>query len=190
MERADVIIIGAGMAGLTAAEQISAKGVSVIVLEARPRVGGRIHTIHRDAAGRPVIELGAEFIHGAKNQVWALLEKTALRTDEVPDRHWRIENGRLEERNQFWEELERIFSKIDERGKDMDFETFLQKHTRPSSEERNLARLYVEGFHAAHANRISVQAIAKSEAAAEGAEGTRQFRIAEGYSKVIEFLAA
>ena len=57
---ADVIIIGAGMAGLTAANALTTAGLRVIVLEARDRVGGRTFTA--DAAGVPV-DLGASWIH-------------------------------------------------------------------------------------------------------------------------------
>ena len=55
------IVIGAGMAGATAAHDLRAAGVRVTVLEARDRVGGRIHS--DDAWGVPV-ELGAAWIHG------------------------------------------------------------------------------------------------------------------------------
>ncbi|MBI5668295.1 MAG: FAD-dependent oxidoreductase [Chloroflexi bacterium] len=56
------LIIGAGMAGLAAARELHDAGETVIILEARERIGGRIHT-DRTFAGIPV-ELGAEFIHG------------------------------------------------------------------------------------------------------------------------------
>lgn len=40
----DVIVIGAGVAGLTAAQELTAKGLKVIVIEGRDRIGGRLHT--------------------------------------------------------------------------------------------------------------------------------------------------
>jgi renalase len=56
------LVIGAGMAGLSAARDLVDAGRNVIVLEARDRIGGRVYT-NRTIAGVPV-ELGAEFIHG------------------------------------------------------------------------------------------------------------------------------
>jgi len=62
-ERYDVIVIGAGMAGLTAARALEAKGASVLVLEARSRAGGRVHTAF-DLSDRPeygAIQVGADY---------------------------------------------------------------------------------------------------------------------------------
>ncbi|MEQ8194273.1 MAG: NAD(P)/FAD-dependent oxidoreductase [Rhodospirillales bacterium] len=58
----DVIVIGAGMAGITAARELTRSGLSVAVLEARERIGGRIMTLY-DFCDGPV-EAGAEFVHG------------------------------------------------------------------------------------------------------------------------------
>ena len=55
----DVIVIGAGFAGLAAATELADRGVDVLVLEARDRVGGRVWS---DRAGGAVIERGAEFV--------------------------------------------------------------------------------------------------------------------------------
>jgi monoamine oxidase len=59
----DVLVIGAGMAGVTAARETARASFSTTVVEGRSRIGGRVRTI-RDFCGEPV-EAGAEFIHGA-----------------------------------------------------------------------------------------------------------------------------
>lgn len=56
------LVIGAGTAGLTAARELKNAGQSVVVLEARGRIGGRVWT-NRTFASTPV-EFGGEFIHG------------------------------------------------------------------------------------------------------------------------------
>lgn len=61
MEHHDAIVVGAGVAGLTAARLLSREGRRVVVLEARDRVGGRVWTDRRD--GRAT-DLGASWIHG------------------------------------------------------------------------------------------------------------------------------
>ncbi|MBE0689330.1 MAG: FAD-dependent oxidoreductase, partial [Anaerolineae bacterium] len=77
----DVIIIGAGAAGLAAARLLQDAGYSVCVLEARDRIGGRIWTVN-DFADFP-IELGAEFIHGEHAATHALVSAAGLNTIEV-----------------------------------------------------------------------------------------------------------
>jgi len=64
----DVVVIGAGIAGVTAARALAEAGLQVTVIEARDRIGGRIHSI-RDFCERPV-EAGAEFIHGLRADTW------------------------------------------------------------------------------------------------------------------------
>jgi len=59
----DVIVIGAGMAGLAAAHELTRAGLQVAILEARDRIGGRVHTVRDPSLNYPV-ELGAEFVHG------------------------------------------------------------------------------------------------------------------------------
>jgi len=61
---ADVIVIGAGAAGLSAAAALGEAGLAVTVLEARERIGGRIFTL-RDPVCQAPVELGAEFVHGS-----------------------------------------------------------------------------------------------------------------------------
>ena len=76
-----VVVVGAGAAGLAAARLLMDDGCHVTVLEARNRIGGRVHTAF-DLAPYPV-ELGAEFIHGANVVTWDRLRQLNLTT--VPD---------------------------------------------------------------------------------------------------------
>src|SRR5437899_3282523 len=101
----DVVILGAGAAGLAAARKLAGNGVNVIVLEARPRIGGRMATFQSSTAGAP-IELGAEFIHGARNTLWGYLSAAGLKTKEVSDRHWLYSKGMLQEKQELWNQME------------------------------------------------------------------------------------
>jgi len=68
-----VLIIGGGIAGLAAASKLGEAGFSVVVLEARNRIGGRILTQH-DSSSDAAIEFGAEFIHGIAPEIWEPLQ--------------------------------------------------------------------------------------------------------------------
>jgi len=67
---ADVAVVGAGLAGLTAARVLVAAGVDVVVLEARGRVGGRTYT--RLAAGGTPLDLGGQWIGPTQDRIAAL----------------------------------------------------------------------------------------------------------------------
>ena len=73
---ADVCVVGAGFAGLTAARRLSQSGKSVVVLEARDRVGGRVWTWH-SAAGVPV-DMGATFVGPMHDRLHALTKADNL----------------------------------------------------------------------------------------------------------------
>ncbi|WP_105034456.1 flavin monoamine oxidase family protein [Cryobacterium aureum] len=80
MEQIDTIVVGAGVAGLTAARLLARAGRRVVVLEARDRVGGRVCT---DRADGLVTDLGASWIHGVTaNPVAAAAEAFGLPTVE------------------------------------------------------------------------------------------------------------
>ena len=90
------IVIGAGIAGLSAAYHLNAAGIEVLVLEGRDRVGGRVWT-NRDFADIPV-EFGAELIHGRADEVntWQWVQKLGLAThhwNKLDDSMIRLEDG-------------------------------------------------------------------------------------------------
>ncbi len=76
--RADVAIVGAGLAGLTAARALKRAGRSVIVLEARERVGGR--TWNHAIGGGDVVDLGAAFIGPTQDRIAALAKAMGVKT--------------------------------------------------------------------------------------------------------------
>ena len=79
---ADVMVIGAGMAGLAAARELGKQGLSVKVVEGRQRIGGRVHSI-RDFCDEPV-EGGAEFVHGTGAATWPDVRAAGLATRPCP----------------------------------------------------------------------------------------------------------
>ena len=74
--RADVAIVGAGFAGLTAARELERRGHSTIVLEARDRVGGRV--LNAEIGGGEVTERGGTFAGPTQDRVIALGEKLGV----------------------------------------------------------------------------------------------------------------
>src|SRR6476619_1124080 len=76
----DVAVIGAGIAGLTAAFRLRRAGKSVVVLEASERVGGAIQTVREQGF---TFELGPTFLSGASRQTAALAAAAGLETEIV-----------------------------------------------------------------------------------------------------------
>jgi monoamine oxidase len=73
---ADVVVIGAGLAGLTAARELVAAGLSVAVLEARDRVGGRL--LNHDLGDGQVTEIGGQFVGPTQDHILALAKDVGV----------------------------------------------------------------------------------------------------------------
>jgi monoamine oxidase len=178
----DVVIVGAGVAGLAAARELVASGVKVAILEARNRIGGRIQTLHIDSSLS--VELGAEFIHGESPQLLEVIHAAGLRLDEVPQDHRFIRSGIVQDRhkemNTVWQLLDKMHASPEH---DFSFRQFLDQHN-PDPETREWARAYVEGFNAADQNRIGVYALVRQQEAEEQINGEKSFRLPDGYDHV------
>jgi monoamine oxidase len=189
--RSEVIVVGAGVAGLAAARELRAAGLSVLLLEARDRIGGRVLTLRDERLPLP-IELGAEFIHGSAPETMEIVRDAKLTACDVTGQHWRADRGKLARVDDLWQRLDRVMRRLDpKRTPDRSFLDFLA--TRPGgrghARERALALEFVEGFHAADASRISERALAGGGSPGGDEEEQRLGRVLDGYDRVTEWLA-
>jgi monoamine oxidase len=186
----EVVVIGAGVAGLACAQALCEAGLRVTILEARSRVGGRIWTVHPSLTDAPV-ELGAEFIHGLPREVWQIVERAGLETHELTGNRWRLEQARLVPMNGSWDLIDAIFSRIDESATDESFQDFLEHACGDLSQHTRVeAAAYVEGFHACDASRISAHALARWCRSDREIQGHRGFRFPNGYEGLVRALVA
>jgi len=186
----DVIILGAGAAGLSAAVDLVQTGLKVTILEARDRIGGRIFTKHDPVCNAPV-ELGAEFIHGRPPAIWKLLRKHHIRARELKGEQWCVQEGEVCKCDLF-SKVDKILEKLDGHGPDQSFLEFLERCCPNSANDPKLqdakawARRYVTGFHAADPVLISVHSLVQGLLADEKIDGDRPFRMKGGYQALIE----
>jgi len=192
-EGVDVVVVGAGVAGLAAAQRLTEAGATSAVLEARSRIGGRVHTIRDDRTPIP-IELGAEFVHGSAPELVQIARQQNLVVCDIHGDRWSAERGTLKpmDDDDFWSQLERVMGGLDpNRTPDRSLQEFLDGKPGGASlaRERKIVGEYVEGFHAADLSRVSERALADG-GAPEDEEGERQARILDGYDRVPLALAA
>ncbi len=183
----DVAIVGGGVAGLAAARDLSRGGLRCVLLEARPRLGGRVST-ENDATWPVPIELGAEFLHGPAPATRAVAHEAGLPVVALPDRHaWAGPGGRRGMRG-LWSELLPVLRRVPQRGRDQSFGAFLARQRGLSRRERTLARTFVEGYDAAPLADVSAQSLAVD--AGETPDAERQYRLRDGQTCLVDALRA
>lgn len=185
----DVIVVGAGAAGLAAAAHLSRNGKSVCILEARERIGGRILTARPRGSVVP-LELGAEFIHGESPAVFEQLRLAGdVAVDAVQTRHRAPHPGRLKQSEDLVETMKQRLSGIPKPRADLPFGEFLEKHRRRLSPTvRSFATMLVEGFDAADPARASALEILKEWGGGSAADAPT-FRPQRGYGALMDSLA-
>ena len=191
--RVDVLVIGAGAAGLAAARDLSQAGLSAIVVEARERIGGRVWTVHDRNSPLP-IELGAEFVHGEAPETFVIIRAARLIVDELPDIHHRSGNGKLAPVRDFWGQVDEIRKDMAKKlkrktGGDLSVGQFLERANLPSG-QRGMFTNFVEGYHAAPVHKISARSIAAGDEETDDESSSKQFRIVGGYDDVLHWLRA
>jgi monoamine oxidase len=183
----DVLVLGAGIAGLAAARMLAQLGLRCVVLEARDRVGGRMHSLQTE---RGVVELGAEFVHGRDPVLWKLIDEAGAKTVERGGVMLREEEGELCEEDEGSDGGTDIDSldKLADLPEDVSFADWLATSDVPE-EQRGALRGYVEGFNAADAKRISARALGVQQRAEDAMEGGRVWHLPGGYSQLAVYVA-
>lgn len=187
MQQHAVIIAGAGASGLMAARILAEAGLQVTVLEARDRIGGRIHTV-RDLPFTPFADLGAEFIHGKLPETLALMKEAGLGYHTATGSMWQARNGQLQQDEHFiehWDVLEEKLAQLDE---NITVDAFLEKYLAGEqfASLRAAVKRYAEGYDTADTARAAMLAL-KEEWLHEEEETT--FRPDDGYAPLMQFLA-
>ena len=183
-----VLIIGAGAAGLLAARELAAAGQQVLVVEARERVGGRVHTLAPAGFGR-AIEAGAEFLHGAVPLTRALLAEANMACHTAEGQTYTVQAGQVQADNDFFEHLPLLLAKLAALTHDMPLADFLNQEFADDAHARlrTMATQFAEGYDAADAHRVSAWAL-REEWAQDEADASE--RPVGGYGPLLAWLAA
>ncbi len=185
----DVVIIGAGAAGMAAAARLSETGHSVLLLEARDRIGGRIWTRAEPQVAVP-IELGAEFLHGKATATAHWLSRTGKVPIGVPDSHFRLHDGVLQTADDSLQQIQLALRRHDANiTHEISLEALINNHlaNELSPAAREYALMLAEGFDAADPARASARAIADEWSG--NMLGAVQTRPADGYASLLTALS-
>jgi monoamine oxidase len=185
----DVVVIGAGAAGLAAADVLARAGKSVLILEARDRVGGRCWSL-RDPELPVPVELGAEFIHGRPRATFALLARAGMVAVDRTGDGWYSERGRLKPMGEIFSEIRKAMRGARPPARDVSFETYLETELGHLPVlARNFARRRVEGYEGADPARASARTMVEEWSGEDEATAASHYRPLGGYGPLLEWLA-
>jgi len=187
MANPDILIVGAGAAGLMAAFTLSKAGKKVIVLEARDRIGGRIHTLHDDLFFKHA-ELGAEFVHGNLPITMQLLHEAGIAYISGEGEMWQHRDGKLAKNSWNMPGWSKLMQKLKDLKKDISIGEFLDKNfgEEQYADLRQSVIRFISGYDTADPAKASAFAL-RDEWGNE--DDDAQYRIAGGYAALIEHLA-
>ncbi len=126
MKNTEIIVIGAGATGLMAAYELTKAGKRVIVLEARNRIGGRIHTLD-DTSFFKYAELGAEFVHGDLPVTLKVLKEAGIEIIPASGEMWNYRNGKFSKEYQQIDHWGLLMQKLSKLEQDTSIGVFLQQ---------------------------------------------------------------
>ena len=187
----DVVVIGAGAAGLVALRELDRGGVNVLAIEARNRIGGRVFTLHDPAAGLPV-ELGPEFIHGRPSEIFNELKSANLVAYDVSGEALDIDTatGRVRDDEGLSEAVDRLMDDLVKAGETEEDQPFSEwvASTAYSDAVKQRATSFVEGFNAARRDVIGIASLALDTRASHAIGADRNYRIFQGYDALLQHI--
>jgi len=180
----DVIIIGAGAAGLMAAYELSKAGKTVVILEARNRIGGRMHSVSFESLPQPV-EAGAEFIHGNLPFTIQLLKQAGINYVEAGGEIVEVRHKELEEMDDFVETDKAFKKKLQALETDMTVDDFLQAYFSDNKYAylRKSVIRFIQGYEAADTSRASILSMRNDLL---GNSNEEQYRVQGGYKHLYD----
>jgi len=178
---ADVLIVGAGAAGLMAARTLARDGRRVVLLEARERCFGRVLPRAVATFGYPA-EAGAEYVHGAAPLTRALAAEAGLALRPLTGRRWSVQDGRWVPRDNAPHQ-EQFMAAMESLTEDMPVADFLPRFAGPEYEAlRQLIVREVEGYNNAELGRFSTFALREQW---RDPNSERQERVEGGYAALL-----
>ena len=179
----DVVVVGAGMAGMTAARALADAKKRVLVLEAGARVGGRVWTVPGILGALPS-ELGAEFVHGRPEPTLRLAREAGVELVPLFDRHVSKEGTVFRQLPDPWQTFAKELERVQPQDDDSSARAFLEQNVLDARLRERIRQL-VEGFEAAPLSEVSVRSLA-NDAQSLSADHS-QFRIPGGYGTLVDF---
>jgi monoamine oxidase len=147
------------------------------------------------------IELGADFVHGRPDETFALAAESGVRLYEQIGRAWDVderddavqpEDDEVADDADDDGDIGAIFATINDwQGEDCSLQTLLDTRfagKRWAAAREHISR-YVEGFDAAEVGRVSVAWLRQTELASDAVDGDRQFRVLDGYDRILAWLS-
>jgi monoamine oxidase len=179
-----VIVIGGGASGLMAAYELSKHKISVTVLEAKSRLGGRILTITEPFS--QAVELGAEFIHGDLPHTLSLCDEAGAVYHKITGKMYTLEKGNYKKERHFSEHWNLLIKQMHALKQDMPLADFLQTYfdDKKYDDLRNSVRGFAGGFDLADVSTASTKGLYNEWSKEEG----DQYRINGGYKLLIDYL--